>query len=55
MADFERLNRETRDFNNRNVNRFNQSTKSNYNYFDPWKVNNQTFNANNGQYSRHYY
>lgn len=51
---FERLNRETQDFNNRNVNRFNPSTKSNYNYFDPCRLNNETFKTNNGQYSNHY-
>lgn len=57
-VNFDRLNRETREFNNRNVDRFNESTKANYNYFDPYKqnyLNNQTFKANNGQYSKHYY
>lgn len=36
------------------VDRFNPSTKSNYNYFDPCKSNNQTYYSNNGQYSNHY-
>lgn len=54
MDKFERLNRETRDFNNRNVDRFNPSTKSNYNYFDPYKLNNQAYKANNNQYSNYY-
>ena len=36
MVDFDKLNRETRDFNNRNVDRFNPSTRSNYSYFDPY-------------------
>lgn len=51
---FNRLNRETRDFNNRNVDRFNESTRSNYSFFDPCKLNNQTYKENNGQYSNHY-
>ena len=55
MADFDRLNRETRDFNNRNVNRYNPSTQGNYNYFDPYKLNNETYKANNGAYSKKYY
>lgn len=54
-VDFERLNRETREHNNKNVDRFNESTKENYNYFDPYKLNNQTYKQNNGQYSKHYY
>ena len=53
-VDFDRLNRQTREFNNRNVDRFNESTRSNYCYFDPCKANNQTYYANNGQYSNHY-
>lgn len=55
MDKFDRLNRETREYNNRNVDRFNPSTKSNYTYFDPYKQNNQTYKQNNGQYSKHYY
>jgi hypothetical protein len=51
---FERLNRETREFNNRNVDRFNPSTKSNYNFFNPNALNNHTFYENNKQYSNHY-
>lgn len=54
MNKFERLNRETRDYNNRNLDRYNPSTKSNYNYFDPYKLNNQTYKANNNQYSNYY-
>lgn len=54
MDKFERLNRETREYNNRNVDRFNPSTKGNYNHFDPYKLNNQTYKANNGQYSNYY-
>ena len=53
-VDFDRLNRETRDYNNRNVNRFNASTKSNYSFFDPCTLNNQTYYSNNGQYGNHY-
>jgi hypothetical protein len=54
MDRFERLNRETREYNNRNVNRFNESTRGNYNYFDPTRANNETYYANNGQRSNHY-
>lgn len=54
MTNFDRLNRETRDYNNRNVNRFNESTKSNYNFFDPCALNNRTYYSNNGQYANHY-
>lgn len=50
MTDFDKLNRETREFNNRNVDRFNPSTKSNYTYFDSCKFNRETFKQNNGQY-----
>lgn len=55
MDKFERLNRETREFNNRNVDRFNQSTPS-YGTSEYWHNywNNQTYKANNGQYSSHY-
>lgn len=55
MDKFERLNRETREFNNRNVNRFNESTANNYTFFDPWKANNQAYKENNGQYTKRYY
>ena len=57
MDKFERLNRETRDYNNRNVNRFNDAvpTKCNagFNYFD--YLNNQTFKEKNGEYSNFYF
>ena len=55
MDKFELLNRETREYNNRNVNWYNPSTKSNYNYFDPNKLNNQTYKQNNGTYSKNYF
>ena len=55
MDKFDRLNRETREYNNRNVDRFNPSTKSNYSYFDPYRQNNQVYKNNNGEYSRNYY
>jgi hypothetical protein len=54
MDKFEQLNRETREFNNRNVDRYNPSTKGNYNYFDPYRLNNETYKANNNQYSNYY-
>lgn len=54
MIDFDRLNRETKEHNNKNIDRFNQSTKSNYNYFNPYKQNNETYKQNNGSYSNYY-
>lgn len=60
MADFDRLNRETSEFNNRNVSRYDYhrseaekkpvASREWLNY-----LNNQTFKANNGQFSKHYY
>lgn len=58
MVDFDKLNRETREYNNRNVDRFNPSTQGNYNFFNPYKqnyLNNETYKQNNGQYSKKYY
>ena len=55
MADFDRLNRQTREFNNKNVDRFNPSTRGNYNRTDFNRLNNETYKANNGQYNRKYY
>ena len=56
MADFEKLNRETREHNARNVNRFNTATPK---YGTPayWQNywNNQTYKQNNGEYSKKYY
>lgn len=56
MDKFERLNMETREFNNRNVNRFSPSTPK-YGTSTYWQNywNNQTYKNNNGQYSKHYY
>lgn len=53
---FEQLNRETREYNNRNVDRFNTSTKSNYSKGYDWLsyYNNQTYKQNNNQYSNYY-
>lgn len=55
MDKFKRLNRETREHNNRNVNRFNRSCTS-YGTSTYWQNywNNQTYKQNNGQYSGHY-
>ena len=55
MADFEKLNRQTREFNNRNVDRFNKSSPKygSANYWLNYR-NNQTYKENNGQYSEHY-
>ena len=57
MADFDKLNRETQEFNNRNVDRFNCSALAAYGTSEYWRNywNNKTFHANNGQYSKHYY
>lgn len=54
MMNFDKLNRETREYNMRNVDRFNPSTSSNYNYFDPCRLNTETFRQNNGQYRNPY-
>lgn len=51
--DFDRLNRETREFNNRNVNRFNPSAP-NSNRADFNRLNNETYKQNNGVYSTKY-
>ena len=58
MDKFERLNQETRDWNNgitRNIDPTASGPKygtSAY-WFNYW--NNQTYKTNNGQYSKHYY
>ena len=49
-VDFDRLNRETQEWRNTYVDRFNPSTKDNYTYFDPCRQNMQVFKQNNGQY-----
>ena len=56
MVDFDRLNRETQEYNNRNIDRFNTSS-SNYGTSEYWQNywNNQTYKQNNGQYSNFYY
>jgi hypothetical protein len=53
---FARLNRETREYNNKNVDRFNRSTPK-YGTSEYWLNywNNQTYKQNNGQYSSKYY
>lgn len=56
MDKFERLNRETREHNNRNVNRYNPSSQkqnTSFSYFQ--YLNNQTYKQNNNQYSRKYF
>ena len=52
MADFDRLNRETREYNSRV---HYENTK--YGTSEYWRnyYNNQTYRENNGQYSKHYY
>ena len=53
---FDKLNRETNDFNNRNVNRYSASTPA-YGTSDYWRNywNNRTYKTNNGAYSAKYY
>jgi hypothetical protein len=57
MVDFDKLNRETKEFNNRNVDRFNSSTPNAYGTSTYWQNywNNQTYKQNNGQYSKKYF
>ena len=38
----------------KDVDRFNTSTKANYNYFDPYALNNATYKANNNAYKNEY-
>ena len=52
--DFNRMNRETREYRNRCVDRYNESTKGNYSYFNPYRLNNETYKANNGKYSNYF-
>ena len=51
-----RLNRETQEFRNRNVDRFNTSCNK-FGTSAYWQnyCNNQTYKANNGQYSSKFY
>ena len=54
MNKFDRLNKETREYNSRNVDRFNESTRGNYNYLNHYRENNKTYYNNNGQHSNYY-
>lgn len=55
MNRFENFNRDTREYNNKNVNRFNGSCNK-YGTSEYWRNywNNQTYKQNNNQYSKHY-
>lgn len=53
MVDFDKLNRQTREYNNRNCDRFNPSTRSNYRTSIN-ECNNRTYYSNNGIYANHY-
>ena len=57
MANFDqdKLNRETNEFNNRNVNRFNSSSNR-YGTPEYWRNywNNQVYKEKNQRYSQHY-
>ena len=59
MANFDELNRQTREFNNRNMSRPITSADSapRYGTREYWQNywNNQTYKGNNGEYARHYY
>ena len=56
MADFDKLNRETLNWRNTNVDRFNLSAPS-YGTSAYWQNywNNQTYKQNNGEYSQKYF
>lgn len=53
---FDKLNRETREWNARNVDRYNPSNPKT-NASESWLnyYNNQTYKINNGEYSKKYY
>ncbi len=54
--DFDKLNRQTRDYNNGISRNIDPIKGSNYGTREYWQNywNNQTYKTNNGQYSRHY-
>ena len=49
MVDFDKLNRETREYNAKNHNRL--SDNQSYGRYDFTRKNNETYYSNNGQYS----
>lgn len=55
MIDFEKLNRETREYNSR-IHHDAQSKNVKYGTSEYWLnyYNNKTYKENNGQYSKHY-
>lgn len=53
MVDFDRLNRETKEYKSRDVDRF--SGNNTYNNCDFNRRNNETFKMNNGQYPQRPY
>lgn len=54
MDKFEILNRQTNEYNSRNVNRFNQSSEKTTPYWMKYN-NNQVYKNNNGQYPSRLY
>lgn len=52
MVDFDKLNRETREYNAKNHNRL--SDNHSYGRYDFNRMNNETYYSNNGQYSSYY-
>lgn len=61
MVDFDRLNRETSEYNHKNCPAPSQrtatmtGTQRNYNSYWQNYYNNQTYKANNGQYSKKFF
>ncbi len=57
MADFDKLNKETREYNSRVHEYYNYSIEQKQNPISAYWLNyynNQTYKQNNGQYSSHY-
>lgn len=52
MVDFDKLNRETKNYNNNNYNRL--SNNHSYGGYDFNRMNNETYYSNNGLYSSYY-
>lgn len=57
MVDFDKLNRETREYNSRVHSDYTSTDTYKYGSSDYWRNywNNRTYKANNGQYTKHYY
>lgn len=53
MVDFDKLNRQTREYNNKNHNRL--SNNHSFGKYDFNKINNEIYYSMNNQYSSYYY